>query len=211
MVAPIRPHLNSPSSQTKTLHRQSQLSNQAQNQSKHFTLSQKAEKILGLQPGTLAHAKAALENARDEVRRTASPPSPSSSAAFPFVASSTMYGGNGNGTGREDGGGGMRGKMARAKDKVVTAVSSGLPQAQSLGQNSHYRGGSMGGGGGGGVHLGIGGIAEEEMRERRRKATDGVLFWQREVERLEDETKAVQTQAQIRDRGQVGTGNGRRR
>lgn len=36
-----------------------------------LALAHKAERILGLVPGTLAHAHACLENARDEVRRTA--------------------------------------------------------------------------------------------------------------------------------------------
>lgn len=39
-------------------------------------LANKAEKILGLTPGTLAHAQACLENARDEVRRITLSPSP---------------------------------------------------------------------------------------------------------------------------------------
>jgi hypothetical protein len=35
------------------------------------------------------------------------------------------------------------------------------------------------------VVVGIGGKEEAEMRERRRRAVDGVLYWQKEVARLE--------------------------
>lgn len=41
------------------------------------------------------------------------------------------------------------------------------------------------------VVIGIGGREELESRERRRRAVDGVLYWQREVERLEAVEKAA--------------------
>ncbi|ORY24706.1 hypothetical protein BCR39DRAFT_472088, partial [Naematelia encephala] len=72
-------------------------------QADHLTLAIKAERILGLTPGTLAHAKACLEHARDEVRRTAEPASPSTSA---------------------EGAGGMRGRLDRAKKSMSVALTS---------------------------------------------------------------------------------------
>jgi hypothetical protein len=45
------------------------------------------------------------------------------------------------------------------------------------------------------VVIGIGGREELESRERRRRAVDGVLYWQREVERLEAVEKAAATAA----------------
>jgi hypothetical protein len=41
------------------------------------------------------------------------------------------------------------------------------------------------------VVIGIGGKEELLSRERRRRAVDGVLYWQREVERLEALDKAT--------------------
>jgi hypothetical protein len=37
------------------------------------------------------------------------------------------------------------------------------------------------------VVLGTGGLEEEDKRERRRRAADGVLYWQKEVAKLQTE------------------------
>jgi len=116
-----------------------------------FSLAIKAERILGLTPGTLAHAHACLQNARDEVRRLADSPPPT------VVPSSSELAA----------GGGMRGKLDRAKK----AMSDAMPGAGRVPA----------------VVIGAGGKEEEARREKRRRATDGVLYWQREVARLEEE------------------------
>jgi hypothetical protein len=37
-----------------------------------------------------------------------------------------------------------------------------------------------------GSALNVGGAKEEQMRERRRRATDGLIYWQKEIARLEN-------------------------
>ncbi|KAK8865873.1 hypothetical protein IAR55_001021 [Kwoniella newhampshirensis] len=153
-----------------------------------FSLAHKAEKILGLVPGSLAHAKACLENAREEIRRNAvDEPIGVNHSAFLACGqlgtgdwqNGSSYalgrgGGNGNGGGTQAKGNlGKMGTRARKAMSVVGVASS-----------------SLGGGSGAkmpNVVLGAGGKDEEAQRERRRKATDGVLYWQREVGRLEAE------------------------
>ncbi|KAK4685360.1 hypothetical protein P7C73_g4796, partial [Tremellales sp. Uapishka_1] len=115
--------------------------------SEHYALAHKAEKILGLQPGTLSHAKAALESARDEVRRTADSPPPEPEQPQGIT---------------------MKGRMSRASKMMVG-------HRASISLN--------------GVHLGLGGKEEMENRERRRRAADGVLYWQKEVARLSETAK----------------------
>lgn len=113
-----------------------------------LALAAKAERILGLIPGTLVHARAALENARDEVRRTGDTTAPF--AAYVAPPSS------------QDHTSGLKAKVNRAR-KAMSVSLSAMPN----------------------VVVGIGGKEEAEIRERRRRAVDGVLFWQKEVARLE--------------------------
>ena len=70
----------------------------------------------------------------------------------------------------------MKGKLDRAKKAMSVVV---LP-------TGHARLPS--------VVIGTGGKEEEEKRERRRRAVDGVLYWQKEVQRLEAEAaRATET------------------
>ena len=126
----------------------------------HFTLAVKAERVLGLTPGTLAHARACLENARDEVRRLSQERSPPP-VDFATYQSSFSDGGKDKG---------LKGRFDRAK-KVMSVA---LP--------SHARMPS--------VVVGTGGKEEEERREMRRRAVDGVIHWQKMVENLEKEQAA---------------------
>ncbi|WVQ62256.1 uncharacterized protein L199_000395 [Kwoniella botswanensis] len=108
-----------------------------------FTLAHKAERILGLVPGTLGHAKACLENAKDEIKRLAELDKSSPVQAYLPYHLTKDYGSNG---------------------KVPNVV----------------------------LGLGVNNKEEEERREKRRKAADGVIYWQREIERLErEETERV--------------------
>lgn len=52
------------------------------------------------------------------------------------------------------------------------------------------------------VVIGAGDEAEQKRRERRRRAADGVLYWQREVARLEAQEQA-QTETVKRKDGKV--------
>jgi hypothetical protein len=109
-----------------------------------LALADKAERILGLIPGTLVHARAALENARDEIRRTADTTAPFGT----YVSADSQTG--------------LKGKMSRAR-KAMSVSLSHMPN----------------------VVVGLGGRDEMILRERRRRAVDGVLCWQKEVARLE--------------------------
>ncbi|WVR05840.1 hypothetical protein IAU60_002866 [Kwoniella sp. DSM 27419] len=139
-----------------------------------FTLAHKAEKILGLIPGTLAYARACLENARDEVRRTAG-----------SIDTTTEL---------HDVDSGSAGPAQGVKDKIqlrakramsIVGFSALTQPAQPMGSLGSATAKTSA------VVLGTGGREEEMRRERRRKAVDGVLYWQREVMRLEDqETRA---------------------
>jgi len=134
----------------------------------HFTLAHKAERILGLQPGTLSHAIVCLENARDEVRRT--------SLVFPPPIEIGLNDGNGSGV-LEKKEGGMKNRMFRAKRVMSVALPSGV--GMNIGLGGLNRSGS--------VVVGTGGREEKQQREKRRRAADGVLYWQKEVARLESE------------------------
>lgn len=79
-----------------------------------YSMPPKAERILGLSPGTLPHARAALESAKEEVRRLDTPIAP----FFPLEYT------NANG----GGGGGMRGKI----DRAVKAMSVALPSGTKI-------------------------------------------------------------------------------
>jgi len=111
-----------------------------------LAIAAKAERILGLIPGTLVHARAALENARDEIRRTADTTAPFGSYVHVNSDSQT----------------GLKAKMSRAR-KAMSVSLGNMPN----------------------VVIGIGGREELVLRERRRRAVDGVLYWQKEVARLE--------------------------
>ncbi|WWD17942.1 hypothetical protein CI109_102387 [Kwoniella shandongensis] len=131
-----------------------------------FTLAQKAEKILGLVPGSLAHARACLENARDEVKRTATV----------VDQSHQIRGVSPPADGPEMG---VKGRMQTRARKAISLV--GFPPSSGAGTAINGQGNMRN------VVLGTGGKDEEEQRERRRRAADGVLYWQREVGRLEAE------------------------
>ncbi|WVQ71223.1 hypothetical protein IAR50_000748 [Cryptococcus sp. DSM 104548] len=149
-------------------------SNSSSSSSKNdiFKLADKAEKILGLTPGTLAYARANLENARDQVRRTATIPSPEpvplsfSPPAGEDAEHKSYF--------DMDGKSKKKSKMGRARKAMSVTGFAGLGQGKIAG-----------------VVVGAGGKEEEERRERRRKATDGVLYWQREVARLMEEDEGV--------------------
>ena len=128
-----------------------------------FSIAHKAERILGLTPGTLPHARAALENARDEVRRSAEQAAEDHAPTSYMPSDAAMMsGGCGSGVG-------MRGRIDRAKKAMSVSFPSGNKVA--------------------GVIVGAGGKEEEKRRERRRRAADGVIYWQKEVARLEAESR----------------------
>ncbi|WVQ97333.1 hypothetical protein IAU59_004444 [Kwoniella sp. CBS 9459] len=156
-----------------------------------FTLAHKAEKILGLVPGTLGHAKACLENARDEVRRTAEIKSPTPEPLLPgYSFSGSGHGHDQNHTSSENGNGvapGMRDRIhTRARKAMSVAGFPGYSASHSHSSSYGSSASKMNG-----MVVGIGGKEEEERRERRRKAADGVLYWQREVAKLEKEAEAA--------------------
>ncbi|WVF70593.1 hypothetical protein IAT40_005385 [Kwoniella sp. CBS 6097] len=165
-----------------------------------FTLAHKAEKILGLVPGTLGHARACLENARDEVRRTAESKSPTPEPPFPgysfsgpnptaFASASAYSNGNGN-NGNPSAPAPAPAPAPGMRDRIQTRARKAMSVAGFPGYS--YNGSSFNGSSKmNGVVVGIGGKEEEERRERRRKAADGVLYWQREVARLEKEAEAA--------------------
>ncbi|WRT64087.1 uncharacterized protein IL334_001016 [Kwoniella shivajii] len=129
-----------------------------------YTLSHKAERLLGLVNGSLEHARACLENARDEIRRTADTKSPT-----PEPYSAPSY---------QQPQGGRKDKMTIRAKKAMSYT--GFPGYKFNGKVPN-------------VVLGINGSKEEEdIRDRRRKAADGVIYWQREVERLDREEKDLQ-------------------
>ncbi|KAK6905641.1 hypothetical protein I204_05592 [Kwoniella mangroviensis CBS 8886] len=127
-----------------------------------FTLAHKAERILGLVPGTLGHAKACLENAKDEIRRLAE--LDKSSPVQPYLPSDQT----------QHGQGGLRNRAKKAMSMSFTTNPS-----QGYGSNGKVPNVVLG--------LGVNNKEEEERREKRRKAADGVIYWQREIERLERE------------------------
>ncbi|WVO17854.1 hypothetical protein L204_105552 [Cryptococcus depauperatus] len=133
-----------------------------------FKLADKAEKILGLTPGTLAYAQACLQNARDEVRRTA--PTSSSETFIPLVRGSDGKSHLDMGRGR------LKERMTERAKKAMSVTVQGVMSQQKMAS----------------VVLGGGGKEEEERREKRRKAADGVLYWQREVARLEEDAQKTQ-------------------
>ncbi|OXB38506.1 hypothetical protein LQV05_002668 [Cryptococcus neoformans] len=130
-----------------------------------FKLADKAEKILGLTPGTLAYAQACLENARDKVRCiTLSPsPDPLSIAKDDKLSHFDMSRG------------GIKEKMQTRARKAISITA--------LGALGHQRIAS--------VVLGAGGKEEEHQRQKIRRAADSVLYWQKEVARLEELDKGT--------------------
>ncbi|OCF31133.1 hypothetical protein I316_07265 [Kwoniella heveanensis BCC8398] len=171
-----------------------------------FTLAHKAEKILGLVPGTLGHARACLENARDEVRRTADSKSPtpepllpgySFSGSNPTTSANAKTNNNGHAHGHANsnstGSATAPAPAPGMRDRIQTRARKAMSVAGFPGYSSHSHSSSHDSGSSkmNGVVLGIGGREEEERRERRRKAADGVIYWQREVARLEEEAEAA--------------------
>ncbi|KGB77683.1 hypothetical protein I307_03551 [Cryptococcus deuterogattii 99/473] len=128
-------------------------------------LADKAEKILGLTPGTLAYAQACLENARDEVRRMTLSPSPESSSIITKDDKPPSH--------LDMGGGGIKGKMQTRARKTTSITRLGAVGHQKIAS----------------VVLSAGGKEEEHRREKRRRAVDSVLHWQKEVARLEETDK----------------------
>jgi hypothetical protein len=78
-----------------------------------YTIAHKAERILGLSPGTLPHALAALESAKEEVRRLELPIAP----LLPFPSESVS-----RDTAHSNG---MRGRIHRAVRAMSVALPSG--------------------------------------------------------------------------------------
>jgi hypothetical protein len=126
-----------------------------------FAIAQKAERILGLTPGTLPHAHAALENARDEVRRTAELSAEDHAPTSYMPSDAAMMS--------------PQSGMRRGIDRAKKAMSATFPSNTKVV----------------GVVVGAGGREEEKRRERRRRAADGVIYWQKEVARLEAQSRAV--------------------
>jgi len=71
----------------------------------------------------------------------------------------------------------MKNRMFRAKRVMSVALPSGV--GMNIGLGGLNRSGS--------VVVGTGGREEKQQREKRRRAADGVLYWQKEVARLESE------------------------
>ncbi|WWC66371.1 uncharacterized protein I206_100272 [Kwoniella pini CBS 10737] len=134
-----------------------------------FTLAHKAERILGLIPGTIGYAKACLENAKDEIKR---------------LSESNL---NENYTTYSD----IEGKGGEEKRKIQNrarkAISfTGFPNYHQNQNNSLINGNGKVPN----VVIGLGNNKEEEeKREKRRKAADGIVYWQREIQRLEREER----------------------
>lgn len=137
------------------------ISTQGTPETEIFKLADKAEKILGLTPGTLAYARACLENARDKVRCMVLLPSPE-----PLSIISK----DGKLSHLDMGRGGIKDKMQTRARKAVSITGLRLLDHQRIAS----------------VVLGAGGNEEEQQRLKRRRAADSVLYWQEEVARLED-------------------------
>ncbi|WWC58575.1 uncharacterized protein I303_101118 [Kwoniella dejecticola CBS 10117] len=145
-----------------------------------FALAHKAERILGLVPGTLGYAKACLENAKDEIKRLSESQTqtPSSEVYLPYDHHIT----NGHPTGPGNG--------AEERGPKKNKMQSRARKAMSFTGFPNYHAPSVGGGGKvPNVVLGLGNKEEEERREKRRKAADGIVYWQREIDRLEREER----------------------
>lgn len=85
------------------------------------------------------------------------------------------------------GAGGAKGRFDRARKVMSIAMAGSGQKADKVPS----------------VVLGAGGRDEEDRRERRRRAADGVLYWQKEVGRLEAEAVAgsMTTKSRRRLRG----------
>ena len=142
-----------------------------------YGVARKAQMLLGLQPGTLQHARVSLEYARDEVRRLASAPQ---TRYVPWTG--------GKRSEEADDGASVYGEKKGLKDRARRALSVSFhPQARAQPQSQAQAAAGEGAGAIPNVVIGVGGAEEEEMRERRRKVADGVLYWQKQVARLEQE------------------------
>lgn len=72
-------------------------------------------------------------------------------------------------------------------DRARKALSMAMPSNGSVSR-------TFGGGSVPAVIMSLGGAEEERNRERRRKVADGVLHWQKEVQRLRDAEEVQQRQ-----------------
>jgi hypothetical protein len=79
----------------------------------------------------------------------------------------------------------MKGKIDRARKAMSVALPGGAKVPS--------------------VVVGAGGEEEEERRERRRRAADGVIYWQKEVGRLEGEEGAAMMTAKSRRKVRAGS------
>ena len=144
-----------------------------------YGVAHKAERLLGLVPGTLQHARVSLDYARDEVRRLASVP------PTQYVA---WKGGNGKEHDADDAsvhsgsGSEKKGLAGTMRDRARKAMSISLQSNSNQGQREAVPN----------VVIGVGGAEEELARERRRKVADGVLYWQKQVARLEQEEQEAE-------------------
>ncbi|KAL7423573.1 hypothetical protein Q5752_001153 [Cryptotrichosporon argae] len=128
-----------------------------------LALAHKAGRVLGLEPGSLAHARACLEHARDEVRRTADG----------YVGPGGASVGSGSGLGASP-------AAAAPSSFPAAAAGAASPKTRrlSVGRVAKHRKVPS-------VITASAGGDDAERLERRRRAADGVLYWQREVARLE--------------------------
>lgn len=135
----------------------------------HFAVPTKAIHILGLVPGTLPYAQACLENARDDARRlTDIAPHASNPPGSHFEVN----------TGQASETKKVGGRMDRARKALsIHMPSTGSIKTMIYNPNA----GSVPS-----VIMALSGEEEEMKRERRRKVADGVLHWQKEVQRLRD-------------------------
>ncbi|OXM80685.1 hypothetical protein C364_01702 [Cryptococcus neoformans Bt63] len=129
-------------------------------------LADKAEKILGLTPGTLAYARACLENARDKVRCITLSPSPDPLSIIAKDDKLSHF---------DMSRGGIKEKMQTRARKAISITALGALGHQKIAS----------------VVLGAGGKEEEHQRQKTRRAADSVLYWQKEVARLEELDKGT--------------------
>ncbi|WWC86188.1 uncharacterized protein L201_001061 [Kwoniella dendrophila CBS 6074] len=159
-----------------------------------FTLAHKAERILGLVPGTLGYAKACLENAKDEIRRLSEAESEkdisisNNVSGQQAISQDQHLNPNQNTHTPKD----KKTKLQQRARKAIsftgfnqyTSPSTNTITSDDKQQNRIVEVPN--------VILGQNQLNNSEeiiKREKRRKAVDGVIYWQREIQRLEDELK----------------------
>jgi hypothetical protein len=140
-----------------------------------YGVAKKAQTLLGLQPGTLQHARVSLEYARDEVRRLATAPQ---TRYVAWTGGKKSLDDDGASV-HSSSGSEKRGLRERARRTLSISFN---PQAQAAQERVEHAAVPN-------VVIGVGGEEEEQMRERRRKVADGVLYWQKQVAKLEQEER----------------------